>query len=254
MHNYIITLQYDGTDYSGWQIQKNTDNTIQGLLTKHISKYLNYDIHLIGSGRTDAGVHALRQTANFHCPNLIECHDFVTQLNLILPNDIRILTCSKTTYDFHSRYSAISKTYSYTICNDTCYDVFTRKYSYMVENKLDVRSMKEAAKLLIGTHDFTNFTNANNNKSKIRTIYSIDINAEIRNGIHHIVITYNGDGFLYNMIRILTGTLIDIGLGKLNTTNISNLLSNTSTRKRYLSGANIPPNGLCLKEVLYNNQ
>lgn len=251
MNNYVLTLQYDGTNYNGWQIQNSTTNTIQGILTDTISKELNYKIQLIGSGRTDAGVHALGQVANFHCPNTIDCNSFIKRINLNLPSDIKVITCEKIYENFHSRFNAIKKTYSYTICNDCCYDVFTRKYCYMVEDNLDIKAMTTAARLLEGTHDFTNFTNAINNKSKVRTIYSIDIKTELRNGVNHIIISYTGDGFLYNMIRILTGTLIDVGLNKLNIDDISNLLNNTSTRNRHLAGANLPPSGLCLNQVFY---
>lgn len=251
MNNYVLTLQYDGTNYNGWQIQKNTVNTIQGILTDVLSKELNYTIQLIGSGRTDAGVHAQGQVANFHCPITIDCNSFIKNINSNLPSDIKVIACQKICDSFHSRFNAIKKTYTYTICNDCCYDVFTRKFSYMIEDDLDIKKMYTAAQFLEGTHDFTNFTNANNNKSKVRTIYSIKIKPELRNGIKHIIISYTGDGFLYNMIRILTGTLIDIGLNKLTMNDISNLLTNTSTRNRYLAGASLPPCGLCLKEVFY---
>lgn len=251
MNNYVLTIQYDGTNYNGWQIQTNTKNTIQGILTDIISKELNYRIQLIGSGRTDAGVHALGQVANFHCPNKIDCILFIKKINLNLPSDIKVITCKEICNSFHSRFNAIKKTYIYTICNDCCYDVFTRKFSYMIEDKLDLNAMTAAAHLLEGTHDFTNFTNANDNKSKVRTIYSIDIKSEVRNGVKHIIISYTGDGFLYNMIRILTGTLIDVGLNQINNDDISNLLNNTSTRNRHLAGSNLPPCGLCLKKVFY---
>ncbi|MFA9465504.1 MAG: tRNA pseudouridine(38-40) synthase TruA [Velocimicrobium sp.] len=246
--NYKIKIMYDGSAYNGWQRQKNTDKTIQGILETSISLILGENIQLYGSGRTDAGVHAKGQIANFHTKVVVSLKQMQNSLNLMLPEDIKVLQLNAIDAKFHARRSAVKKRYSYSIWNSYISPVFERKYLYERVEKLDLNAMREASKYLVGEHDFRSFcSNRTFEKSTIRTIYSIDIE---KTG-DKIVIFYEGSGFLYNMVRILSGTLIEIGLGSRKPNSISALLE---AKKRELAGFCAPPQGLCLDHVFYENQ
>ena len=211
MQNYKITIQYDGTRYNGWQRQGNTDNTIQGKLNEIIARYLGEEIDIAGSGRTDAGVHAYGQVANFKTGKCLDKDKFLVDINSYLPQDIRIIKVESVDERFHARLSAVSKTYEYVIDNGPVSDVFKRKYSCRVEEKLDVTAMCRAAELLTGTHDYLSFCgNKKFKKSSVRTVRDISITESQGK----ITISFSGDGFLQNMVRIMTGTLIEVGLGK----------------------------------------
>lgn len=245
MHNYKLIIAYDGTRYNGWQRQGNTDNTIQGKLNEIIGRYVSEQIDVAGSGRTDKGVHAKMQVASFKCHKLLNTDTFLYEINEFLPHDIRVLEVSEASDRFHARLNAVSKTYEYTIDNGKVADVFTRKYVYRVEEKLDVDKMKKAAALLLGTHDFKSFCgNKNFKKSSVRTITDIDIRYE--NG--KVIISYTGDGFLQNMVRIMTGTLIEVGLGKRDCADITAIIE---AKNREAAGFMAPPEGLCLVKVEY---
>lgn len=245
MQNYKLTIQYDGTRYNGWQRQGNTDNTIQGKLNELIGKYLGEEVDVAGSGRTDAGVHAYGQVVNFKTKKCFDKDKFLVEMNSYLPQDIRILKVEAVDERFHARLSAVSKTYEYVIDNGIVADVFNRKYSYRLEQPLDIEKMRMAADFLIGTHDYISFCgNKKFKKSSVRTITNIAISE--KDG--KVVIAFTGDGFLQNMVRVMAGTLIEVGLGKREAESMMDILS---AKDRSAAGMMAPPEGLFLKVVEY---
>ena len=242
--NYKMTVQYDGTRYSGWQRQGNTSATIQAKIEQTLSRLLEEPIEISGSGRTDAGVHALGQVVNFRSQNRIDCDAFLITLNLALPEDITVTDLRMASDRFRARLDAKEKTYRYTINNSPFTDVFRRKYEYQLPELLDVAAMTEASSMLLGTHDFKGFSTGRTKKSTIRTIKAISI---WRDG-HKVYLEFTGNGFLYNMVRILTGTLIEIGLHQREVDSISRVFE---TKNRADAGFTAPPQGLCLMEVTY---
>jgi len=251
--NYKLVLQYDGTKLNGWQKQGNTDNTIQGKLEAILERMYGQYVEIHGSGRTDAGVHALGQVANFRAPadsvtgkiKAYSTEEIKETLNEYLSKDIRVLKVENVDERFHARLSAKAKTYEYRIDNGEVANVFQRKYVMREENPLDLEAMRQAAGYLIGTHDFKTFcANKKMKKSTVRTIYSIDI--EEKDGI--VSIKYNGNGFLYNMVRILTGTLIEVGRGKRKPEEMQGILD---AMERGAAGFTAPAQGLYLVEVEY---
>lgn len=247
MKNFKITIQYDGTRYKGWQVQKSTDMTIQGKIQSVLSEMAGQEIEVIGSGRTDAGVHAYAQVANFHVPAHFKVHEILDYLNHYLPMDIAVLDIEEVGERFHARFNAISKTYVYRIHTSNIPNVFERKYMYTYTEKLDVKRMRQAADLLLGTHDFAAFCgNKKMKKSTVRTVRDITIE-EME---HEIRISYIGDGFLQQMIRIMTGTLIEVGNG---TKQPEDVLQILESKNRETAGYTVPAEGLLLKCVQYDN-
>lgn len=245
MNNYRITMQYDGSRYSGWQKQGNTTNTIQGKLESVLSKMTGSDIEVHGSGRTDAGVHALNQVANFKYRTNLNCREIQEYLNTYLPLDIRVLDVTEAAPRFHSRLNATKKHYRYIIDTNEIQDVFTRKYRTHFPVSYDIEAMKKAAAYLVGEHDFKSFCdNKRMKKSTVRTIEAIDFSVE--NGI--LTIDFTGNGFLYHMVRILTGTLLEVGEGKRKPEEIQKILQ---AKDRSIAGFTAPPQGLYLVKVFY---
>ena len=245
MKNYKITIQYDGSRYKGWQVQKSTDMTIQGKIQDVLTAMTGQPVEVIGSGRTDAGVHALGQVANFHIPDGYIEAEILDYLNHYLPMDIAVVDIEEVDERFHARYHAVSKTYMYRIHTSNIHKVFERKYMYTYTEPLDMEKMREAAKLMTGTHDFMAFCgNKKMKKSTVSTVTDIAIE-EKKNEIH---ITYTGDGFLQNMIRIMTGTLIEVGNGTKQPEDITKILE---SKNRENAGYTVPAEGLILKEVRY---
>ncbi len=245
MTNFKLTIQYDGTRFSGWQKQGNTDNTIQGKTENILSKITGEEIEIHGSGRTDAGVHAIRQIANFKANATLSELEVRDSLNKYLPLDIRILDAEKTDNRFHARLNAKGKRYRYTIDNGEVANVFERKYMTRLTENYDIEAMKKAAGYLIGEHDFKSFCdNKRMKKSTIRTISDISIN----NSDRIITIDFYGNGFLYHMVRILTGTLLMVGTHDISCDDIPEILEKKS---RSAAGFTAPPQGLCLVEVYY---
>ncbi len=245
MKNYRLSISYDGTRYNGWQRQATTNNTICGKLEDILEKMCDTHIDIIGSGRTDAGVHAYNQIANFHCETTYSPREIQDYFNEYLPQDIRILNVDIASDRFHARYNASKKTYVYRIDNQSVLDTFNRKYAYKIDTPLDIAIMKEASALLIGSHDFKSFCpSRKTKKSTVREIYSIEFvdNNDI------LEIHYTGNGFLYNMVRILTGTLIEVGLGNIPPQEIINIIN---AENREVAGPTAPPHGLFLKNVTY---
>lgn len=244
--NYKMILAYDGTKYSGWQRNKNATDTIQNKLDVTLSKYFDEKVEVIGSGRTDKGVHARRLTANFHLTQEIDSSLAQMELNDYLPADIAILALEPIDDRFHSRFSAKGKLYSYTFVKGylNIKPVFNRSYVAVLEAKVDVEKMRKASKELIGKHDFKGFSSDRTKKSTIRTLKSIDIVEDNET----IKFNFVGDGFLYHMVRILTGTLIEIGTGTRSIESIEAIFKN---QVRSEAGYLVPGEGLMLEEVYY---
>ena len=235
---------YDGTDYHGFQRQKN-GITVQQCIEDAIEKITGNEAVLFGCGRTDAGVHAMRYTANFKTACRIPADKMHFALNAHLSDDIRVLKAEDTYEDFHSRYSALNKTYTYKILNRPVGDVFLSRYSWFYPGKLDVEIMKKAAEHFVGKHDFAAFMAAGSPvKSTVREVFFLNVSEN--DGL--IEIEINADGFLYNMVRIIVGTLVYVGCGKIKEEEIPEIIKSGN---RTASGITAPPQGLCLKEVIY---
>ena len=244
MRNIRLDICYDGTRYRGWQRLGNSDNTIQGKLETALSRILGENIEISGSGRTDAGVHAKGQVANFHTNSTMPCQQILQHLRTYLPEDIGILGVKDCAERFHARLNAKEKTYCYRIWNSESPCVFDRRYVYQLPEELDLAAMKEAADHLLGEHDFAAFCgNSKMKKSTVRFIRSI----EFRRCGEELRIIYTGNGFLQNMVRILTGTLIEVGRGARSADSITDLFG----AKRSEAGFLAPAQGLCLEEVFY---
>ena len=251
--NYKLLIQYDGTKLNGWQKQGNTDNTIQGKLEAILERMYGEYVEIHGSGRTDAGVHALGQVANFHAPStgnqkddkVYSIEEIQATLNEYLSKDIRVLKVEIVDERFHARLTAKGKTYEYRIDNGAIANVFHRKFVMREEAPLDLDAMRTAASYFIGTHDFKTFcANKKMKKSTVRTITSIDIKEN--DGI--VAIRYTGNGFLYNMVRILTGTLIEVGRGKRQPSEMEEIIG---AMDRGAAGFTAPAQGLFLVNVDY---
>ena len=244
MRNLRLEVCYDGTRYRGWQRLPGTDNTIQGKLETVRSRILGEPIEITGSGRTDSGVHALRQTANFHCESVMTCEELLQQLRRYLPEDIGIYSVKDVSPRFHARLNALRKTYRYRIWNSDQPCVFDRRYVTVFPQELDIASMQVAAEALVGTHDFSAFcANKHFKKSTVRTVFSLDIQT-VGNELQ---ITVSGNGFLHNMVRILVGTLVEVGLHERSADSVAQLFG----KKREEAGRLMPAEGLFLMGVEY---
>lgn len=255
MQNFMIILQYEGTRYQGWQKQESTKNTIQGKLEELLSKMAGQKIEVHGSGRTDAGVHAFGQVANFHIDTKMSAGEIMEYMNFYLPEDVAVISIREVPKRFHSRLNAKGKTYCYRVVNTHVPHVFDRKYVHMVAEKLDIDAMQKAAKYLIGTHDFKAYTtNKRSKKSTVRTIENIRIEKAVSTSMEQagmqdeIRFWYSGNGFLYHMVRIMTGTLLEVGMHKRKPEEIAEILAAGS---RENAGELAPAKGLTLMEVRY---
>lgn len=244
MRTYKLTIAYDGSKFRGWQRQPDTELTIQGILEKNISELAGYPVEVHGSGRTDSGVNARGQTASFTLSGKIEEEWFRMQLNQKLPEDIRVLSMELVKNHFHARYSAKGKCYEYRVDTGERANVFTRKYTFHYPHELDVNKMQKAADTLTGSYDFAGFTDRVDEHSTIRKIYGIQVKDEG----NLIRFEYRGSGFMYHMVRILTGTLLEVGSGKRTAESVAEVL-NSGVRAE--AGFLAPACGLCLKEVYY---
>ena len=244
MRNLRLDICYDGTRYRGWQRLPGKEDTIQGKLEVTLSRILDEEIEISGSGRTDAGVHARGQVANFHCENPMKTEEILLRLRRYLPEDIGIYSCKEVSPRFHARLNAKEKTYCYRIWNSNSPCVFDRRFVAVIPESLDIAAMKRAAEMFLGEHDFSAFCgNAKMKKSTVRYIRSLDIQ-------HHgeeIRIVVTGNGFLHNMVRILVGTLIEVGRGVRTPETIPGLFGGRRADAGFLA----PPQGLCLQEVFY---
>lgn len=242
--NIKIEMAYDGTNYHGFQTQKN-GITIQETLEAALSRFLGENIIVCGCGRTDAGVHAEKYFFNFYTASTVPADKFPLAMKAFLPDDIVLKKGEEADEDFHARFSIKKKTYVYRILNSTVQNPFLRNYAYFYPKKLDVKKMENACKLIEGTHDFKAFMASGGQvKTTVRTVY--DLHIEENNDIISIFVT--ADGFLYNMVRIIAGTLIDIGTDKLQGTDIKNALLNN---ERKILGTTAPPHGLFMYDIEY---
>lgn len=243
--NVKLTIQYDGTRYDGWQRQGNTDNTLQGRLEGVLSRMVGKPVEIQGAGRTDAGVHARGQVASVHLPQGYTPQEVQNYLNRYLPEDVAVVDVVEVGERFHARLSATGKEYRYHIRMGSVPDVFARKYQYRVEEPLDLAAMERAAGYLTGKHDFRSFCgNRRFKKSTVREVFHIGV--EVCGS--DLTLVYRGDGFLYNMVRILTGTLLEVGLGQRTPESMVDILE---ARERTSAGKTAPAQGLVLQEVYY---
>ncbi len=244
MRNVRLDLCYEGTRYKGWQRLPGTDNTLQGKLESALSRILDEPIEVIGSGRTDAGTHAKLQIVNFHCESRMPCQEILENLRRYLPEDIGIYSCKNVSERFHARLNAKTKTYRYRLWVSDAPCVFERKYVYWNPEKLSLESMEKAAAYFLGTHDFSAFcANKNMKKSTVRCITDF----QIRFDGDEVQFTVTGNGFLHHMVRIMVGTLIEVGRGERTPESIPQLFGAQRSQAGYL----VPASGLCLMEVTY---
>ncbi len=277
--NYKMIIQYEGTRYDGWQKQGNTENTIQGRMEKVLERMAGFPVEVHGSGRTDAGVHAEGQVANFHLPDGWHVPDakdsfrlvsgkhlpeadgqkrpangqqksaawICDYLNRYLPDDIAVTELVPVPERFHSRLSAVRKIYTYRVDTAKKRNVFSRRTVYGLGEELNLEAIGRAAALLCGTHDYKSFCgNKKMKKSTVRTIYRIEVKK--KPGSSLVELEFEGNGFLQNMVRILTGTLIEVGLGKRDAASMPDILK---AMDRQAAGYTAPAEGLCLSEVFY---
>lgn len=244
MKNILLTIEYDGKDFNGWQKQPNKLN-IQGEIERAIEEITGEKVDLIASGRTDAGVHALAQMANFKTNSKLPVEKYPIALNTKLKKSIRIQKAEEVEENFHSRYHCKQKTYRYIINNSGQGSSIYRNLEHFIPNKLDVEKMQEAVKYFEGEHDFKAFkASGTSSKSSVRTIYK----AKVEKQGERIIIELTGNGFLYNMVRIITGTLVEVGLGKIKPEEISEIIEK---KERANAGKTLPPQGLYLVKVEY---
>ena len=244
MRNIRLDICYDGTRYRGWQRLPGKDDTIQAKLETTLSRILGEPIEISGSGRTDAGVHAAGQVANFHCESIMPAEEILRQLRHFLPEDIGIIRCKDVSQRFHARLNAKEKTYCYRIWNSENPCVFQRKFVAILPEPLDITAMSRAAKALEGEHDFSAFCgNPKFKKSTVRFIRSVEI---CRNG-DELCIYFTGNGFIHNQVRIMVGTLVEVGRGERSPDSLPALFGG----KRSDAGFLAPAQGLCLMEVVY---
>lgn len=244
MRNLKIKICYDGSRYRGWQRLAGEEDTIQGKLEAALSRILGEEIEISGSGRTDAGAHAMGQVANFYTESQLPCGEILACLRRYLPEDLGIWSCEEASPRFHARLNARAKTYCYRVWNSVAPCVFDRRYVYPLAEKLDLAEMRRACEMFRGSHDFTAFCARKTKKSCRREIYAFGLEqagGELR-------FTVRGDGFLYNMVRIMVGTVLEVGMGRRKAEEIPALLEGARREK---AGYTVPAKGLCLMEVEY---
>ena len=245
MRNFKLTIEYDGSRYCGWQRQNN-DPTIQGEIEQALMKMIGRKISLIGSGRTDAGVHAYGQVANFKCDTKLNAEDFLGGLNSLMPDDVIVTSCEEVDETFHARYNVQSKTYVYRILNRSRPAAICRQYAWHIRKKLNLESMRAAITHLVGCYDFKAFEGAGSPRSHThRCVIKANL-FEKKNG--YLVFEIEADGLLRFMVRNIVGTLLEVGLGKITPADFKRILD---SKDRSQAGATAPARGLFLKEVNY---
>ncbi|MBO4419747.1 MAG: tRNA pseudouridine(38-40) synthase TruA [Oscillospiraceae bacterium] len=245
MPNYKLILQYDGSRYRGWQRLSDTEMTIQGKTEAVLSRLFETLVEVQGSGRTDAGVHALGQVASFHSPRDLPPGELLAALRQYLPEDIGAVSVEYAPPRFHARLSALEKTYRYRVWTTEAPCVFDRRFVYLLPGRYSIPAMEAAARLLEGTHDFRAFSAVKTKKSTLRTLSRI----EIRQAGDELQFDFTADGFLHHMVRILTGTLLEVGRGERSPAEAAALLD---AGDRAAAGFTVPAKGLCLMEVRYD--
>ncbi len=252
--NFLLTIEYDGSEFFGWQRQPEV-RTVQGELESALSKVCGAPVQINGTSRTDAGVHAFGQRASFRGDYGIPTDRLALAVNNHLsggkgfasvPGDVRIVKVEEMPYDFHARFDAKGKKYRYIISNEEQQDIFRRKYCYQINTPLDIEGMKKAAEHVVGTHDFAAFQSAGGQvrETTVRTVNSLEVFSHNKD----IIIEITGDGFLYNMVRIISGTLVEVGLKKRTPEEMKTIISSC---RRENAGHRAPAEGLYLVEVYY---
>jgi tRNA pseudouridine38-40 synthase len=245
VRNIKLTIEYDGTAYHGWQIQPGI-RTIQGVMREQIVQIIQQEVNLIGAGRTDAGVHALAQVANFQTESTIDVPSLQRGLNSLLPPDIVVTRAEEVAEGFHARFSARSKTYEYRILNQPYPSAISRHYAWFIHHELDLPSMKKCGTLLIGSHDFSSFrASGDESRHSIREVLRLGI--EHREG-NLVVIVIEANAFLREMVRSIVGTLVDVGRGKAAFSEFKEVFGAQDRRR---AGMTAPAHGLFLAEVKY---
>ncbi|MEN9343884.1 MAG: hypothetical protein RLZZ453_671 [Chlamydiota bacterium] len=246
-HNYLLLIAYEGTSYGGWQVQTNAPS-IQAVIQDVLRKILQEEVSLVGSGRTDAGVHALGQAAHFKTKKEISTHKTLASLNSLLPPDIRILSIQEVPFFFHARYSATRKTYRYYL--HITKDPFLFPFSYHPPHPIPLDCLKSSAHHFLGTHDFTSFAHEAHRGTAahdpVRTLFRLDVTSLGT----QVILEFEGDGFLYKMVRNITGTLLNVCAGKIKEQDLPVILK---AKDRRQAGSTAPPQGLFLVKVDYNN-
>lgn len=244
MKRILLTLRYDGTAYHGWQVQPN-GITVQQVVQDALFKILGKKTDVTGCSRTDAGVHAKEFCCHIDCEDNIPDTAFLRGLNSVLPNDIAVTACREVEPDFHARYSAKGKTYVYKIHNSKIKDPFSSRYTWQIERALNIDKMNEFCEKIVGTHDFYAFSSSGRTvKDTVRTVSECYV--EEKNGL--VCLTVTANGFLYNMVRIIVGTAVEVSDGKIKPENTDKIFDLCS---RELAGITAPPQGLCLEKVIY---
>ena len=246
MQNFKLTIEYDGTEYHGWQRQKDF-RTVQATIEDALETMIGHQVTVIGSGRTDAGAHALNQVANFLVDTTLTADIFKKGLNSLLPADIVIRDCRAVDDRFHARYDAWSKVYDYRILNRPIPTALFRRYAWHIRKTLDLNAMSEAMLCLKGEHDFSAFEAAGSPRANaVRTAIDVNLTAKDKDG--YVVFTIEANGFLRCMVRNIVGTLVDVGLGRISPEGFQGILT---SRDRKQAGITAPPHGLFLREVKY---
>ena len=245
MRNIKLTIEYDGSAYHGWQIQRGV-RTIQGVMREHIAQITQKKINLIGAGRTDAGVHALAQVANFKTESTLDLSSLQRGLNSLLPPDIVVRGLEEVAEEFHARFSARSKVYEYHILNQPYPSALLRNYAWFIHDELDIPSIKKCGKLLIGSHDFSSFrASGDESRHSMREVIQLEIE---RREDNLIVVTIEANAFLREMVRSIVGTLVDVGRRKTSFAEFKDIFGAHDRRR---AGMTAPAHGLFLVEVKY---
>ena len=247
MRNLLLSIKYDGSVFHGWQVQKNAV-TVQEVFQNAVYKILNEKPSIKGCSRTDSGVHALMYCVSFKTESAIKCENLIAALNTVLPPEIAVTGCCEAGDDFHARYSCESKQYIYKICNEKIRNPFSAKYEYFYKYPIDAELLNEAAQEFVGTYDFAAFCSSRSDvECTVRTIKSFSVSREGST----VIFKVEADGFLYNMVRILVGTLLFVAQGKITPADIKGIIN---SKNRARAGKTAPPNGLYLNKVKYKEE
>lgn len=244
MRNLLLTISYDGSNYHGWQIQKNAV-TVQEVFQNAVKKLFNQNIDIKGCSRTDSGVHANKYCVSFKVESSIPCDKIIMALNSYLPDDVAVLDCVEENIDFHARYNVIKKEYVYVLCNSKIRNPFLQKYAYWYRYNIDADYLNEQAQAFVGTYDYSGFCSANSDvEDTVRTVYSFEVS---RKG-DMVYFKVSANGFLYNMVRIMVGTLLFVNEGKIKKDELINVIL---SKNRKSAGKTAPAQGLYLNDVIY---
>ena len=244
MRNLLLTISYDGSNYHGWQVQKNAV-TVQEVFQNAVKKLFKQNIAIKGCSRTDSGVHANKYCVSFKTDTDIPCENIIMALNSYLPDDIAVLNCTEMDIDFHARYNVVKKEYVYIINNSKISNPFLRNYAFWYRYDIDTDYLNEQAQAFVGTYDYSGFCSANSGvEDTVRTVHSFEVS---RKG-DIVYFKVSADGFLYNMVRIMVGTLLFVNEGKIKKDELKNVIL---SKNRKLAGKTAPPQGLYLNDVIY---